>query len=74
MWTYRDGMKVQDGVDLQHNMMPDATMQMIQNLTARIAHLENEVHVLHETQHMHQTPSLSHQFMIQGDDGDGVVI
>lgn len=72
--TYRDGMKVQDGVDLQHNMMPDATMQVIQNLTARIAHLESEVHVLYENQHLHQIPALSYQYVIPSDDGDGVVI
>jgi serine O-acetyltransferase len=71
--TYRDGVKVQDGVDLQHNMMPDSTMQVIQNLTARIAHLENEVQVLRETQHLHQSPPNTLHEVIAGD-GDGVVI
>ena len=71
--TYRDGVKVQDGVDLQHNMMPDATMQVIQTLTARIAHMGNEMHVLRETQHLHQTSALSYQNVMPSDD-DGVVI
>jgi len=53
--TYRDGVKVAEpGVDLQHNLMPDAMMQVIQSLTARVAHLENEVATLREAQHMHQ--------------------
>ena len=54
--TYRDGVRISDpsGVDLQHNQLPDASMQLMQNLTARIAHLENEIAVLRESQHMHQ--------------------
>ncbi len=52
--TYRDGVKMPEpGVDLQHNQMPDAMMQMMQSLTTRIAHLENEVAVLREARHMH---------------------
>ena len=52
--TYREGAKTPDpmGVDLQHNQMPDAVLQMMQNLTTRIAHLEHEVAALRDA---HQT-------------------
>jgi len=50
--SYRDGVKPPEpsGVDLQHNQMPDAVLQMMQNLTMRIAHLENELAALREAQ------------------------
>lgn len=55
---YRDGVQLPDPshADLQHDQMPDAVMQVIQNLTTRIAHLEREVVTLRETQHAHQIP------------------
>jgi serine O-acetyltransferase len=57
--TYRDGVRIPEpGVDLQHNQMPDAMMQLVQSLTARIAHLENEMAVMRESQHLHQITSL----------------
>lgn len=53
--TYRDGVKMPEaGVDLQHNQMPDAVMQVVQGLSTRIAHLENEIVVLRESKHVHQ--------------------
>ena len=64
--TYRDGVRIPEpGVDLQHNQMPDAMMQVIQTLSARIAHLENEMSVLRESQHLHQIPR-----SIPDDDGN----
>jgi serine O-acetyltransferase len=52
--TYRAGVRVTEpGVDLQHNVMPDAMMQVIQSLTARLAHLENELAVLRQARHVH---------------------
>jgi hypothetical protein len=41
-------------------------MQIIQSLTARVAHLENEIAVLRESQHMHQITS-----SMSADSGDG---
>jgi serine O-acetyltransferase len=66
--SYRDGIRISEptGVDLQHNELPDATMQIIQSLTARVAHLENEIAVLRESQHMHQITS-----PMSADSGDG---
>jgi serine O-acetyltransferase len=37
-----------DEIDLQHNMLPDATMEMLQDLRARLAALEQEVTALRE--------------------------
>ena len=37
-----------DEIDLQHNMLPDATMEMLQDLRARLATLEQEVTALRE--------------------------
>ena len=58
--TYRDGARIAEptGVDLQHNQLPDATMQVIQSLTTRIAHLEAELVSVREMQHMRQMPAL----------------
>ena len=67
--TYRDGARIAEptGVDLQHNQLPDASMQVIQSLTTRIAHLEGELASVREMQHMRQIPAL-HQ---QGKDDNG---
>jgi len=37
-----------DEIDLQHNMLPDATMEMLQDLRARLAALEQEVTAFRE--------------------------
>jgi serine O-acetyltransferase len=71
--TYRDGARIAEptGIDLQHNQLPDATMQVIQSLTTRIAHLEAELASVREMQHMRQIPSL-HQH--ERDDNGGWAI
>jgi serine O-acetyltransferase len=74
--AYREGVKVDDasGVDLQHNQMPDAVLQMMQTLSARIAHLESELAVLREAQHGHVLVApLQHTILGKGPgDGDGM--
>lgn len=40
-------------VDLQHNIMPDVTVELLQALTARVAELEEEVARLRAAQAMH---------------------
>lgn len=40
-------------VDLQHNIMPDVTVELLQALTARVAELEEEVARLRADQAMH---------------------
>ena len=59
--TYREGATVSEptGIDLQHNLMPDTMLPMLQNLTARIVHLENEIAGLHAAQHS-QLPAPAH--------------
>lgn len=48
----RNGVKLPEpsDIDLQHNMLPDATMELLQNLTARLVALEEEVDALRQAQ------------------------
>lgn len=48
----RNGVKLTElsDIDLQHNMLPDATMELLQNLTARLVALEEEVDALRQAQ------------------------
>lgn len=48
----RNGVKLPEpaDIDLQHNMLPDATMELLQDLKARLVALEEEVATLRQVQ------------------------